>query len=298
QMLPRSGLAVSTSIAMKLLMPEYVLLRTDRYAGFATARAPAAEPLRAPPSCDARDLGDIYPAGEPGGTRRLTGASMVRWASRGPLPRPRHHDPVLPLDPLDPVRERALADLDRLADQRRVHEMELAVDPDREARMRDVQSSDAARGRDDVAVLDAGRDFRDAFLGDDVTRLRAEALLGRADRFEAGRVGELGVGPGVARHEVDRLVSRRAAELARDVLHDALALVVADPLAEVVEPAVIAVDHAAAVADARELALEGVEVVRASADHAGEGEDGLDVGDAVVLVQVDDEPLGAGDLEE
>src|SRR5690606_3745926 len=76
-----------------------------------------------------------------------------------------------------------------------------------------------------------------------------------------------------------------------------LPFAVRDPVAEVMEAARVAVDHAAPVPDPGELALEVLEVVAPRTNQARHREGALDEGHAVQPAQVDDEPLRPIDLE-
>src|SRR5687768_9637990 len=94
-------------------------------------------------------------------------------------------------------------------------------------------------------------------------------------------------------HERDRLRVLHSSQGLRQVRHHTLRLVVGNPLAEIMEPAGVAVQLAVPVADPLELGLECGEAAFARARDAGEGERILYEGYAVELAQVDDERLGA-----
>src|SRR5690606_38481730 len=260
----------------------------------AAARSPAPLAAPSPPdrSCRRRRTSRTSGAACASSVPRASGAPP--WTSG----RTGDHDPVLTLDAPDPLGQWKLADLHRLPHQRRVQEVEPPIEPQREPRVGDVEPRQAARRRNDVPVADPPSRALDGTLGDVVAGTPIEFRFDGADRFQVGRVGELPVRLGMRGHEVDPPGVGDSAELPGHIAHDPLRLAVGDPIAEIVEPARVAVDDAAAVADAGEFACEAIVIVEAAlADEASHGQGAFDEGDAVELAEVDDEALGAFDLE-
>src|SRR5262245_27130264 len=115
--------------------------------------------------------------------------------------------------------------------------------------MGDIESGKGRGGGDEVAVPDLCRHASDSVLGEVPARSALiEPLLHLSDLRQHCRVGELPVGTWMSRHERKRFAVGHPAELPGDLAEPPAALVLSKPLREVMKPARIAVDPAAAIA--------------------------------------------------
>ena len=148
--------------------------------------------------------------------------------------KPGHDDAVLIRDCLNAFGERAIADFDGFSDERRVEEVQLVVDPQRQAGVGDVEPFDRARCRDDVTVSDLTRDLGDVFLRYVVPALPAQSALDDFDVFECSRIFELSIRIRMRGHEIDRLRVKYPSKIYRNVRQQTLSFVIGDPLTEIV----------------------------------------------------------------
>ena len=182
--------------------------------------------------------------------------------------------------------------------------MKLAINPQRQARVCNIQAIYGTRRSDDVAVVYFPRDRFDRLFRNEMPTLLGQAQLCVADEFHLSGVGELPVRFSVGRHELDGLTIEHATEISSDVQHEAFPLSIADPIGEVMEAARIPFDGPVTVAQLGENDLVFVFQCRPRLDSRPRislqelryGEDIFDEGHTVEPLEVDNQPLGAFDF--
>ena len=138
-----------------------------------------------------------------------------------------------------------------------VQEPEVAVAPDGDPGVRDVQPRYRARRGNDVAIADQVRLRRDLSFGDVEARDGREPIFDSRDLVQGGGIGELAVRVRVVGHEVDGRRVAGATQLPGYGFDQRRGIVVRDPFAEVVKPAGVAVQGSAPVPDPGEFVPEG-----------------------------------------
>ena len=138
-----------------------------------------------------------------------------------------------------------------------MQKVQASVLPECDPGVGDIQPCHSAGGGDDITILDPIFDQGDAALGNVVPGLRADAGLDLPQLSEERRIfTQLAVAVRMGRHEVDRLVFGDPTQFLRHVTYEAHGIVVADPLAEVVQAARVLPELSASVTDVLQLPRE------------------------------------------
>src|SRR5690606_39099328 len=148
---------------------------------------------------------------------------------------------------------------------------------------------------ENVAAPQAVGDRGDTGGGDYPARHAIEAPLHRGDLLAHLGIGHGRVGIGVARHEAKRAFVLHSPELLAHDLDEATALVVGQPLAEVVEPGAVVAAPSIPVAHALHLGGERIPGDGAGrAAHTGDRDTRLHEADTVEAMEVQRQRLAPG----
>src|SRR5688572_17842739 len=116
-----------------------------------------------------------------------------------------------------------------------MHEMQFARTPQSQAGMRHVETWHTAGCRNDITVTYLRGDLLYPLFRNHVALPLAEHRFVVTHFLEKSLIPQLPVCRAMLRHEVDRLGIGNATDRARSILENSFAVIVADPLAEVMQ---------------------------------------------------------------